>query len=199
MALATQADVGNLLRAVIADDDDLQALLDRASAIVVAWLGWNPEAAAGAVETLEGSHDRLITLQSLKVTAVASVVEDSITLTEGNEDDFVWWADGRVQRLGHNWTSKVQSIVVTYSHGYAADAMPEEIVDVVSSMAAAAYLWGLGIVEITAGAGFAFKSETLPDGYRYQKDDKISIAGALTAMRLGPDQKSALSTHRLRL
>ncbi len=189
MSLATQADVGNLLRTTITDDDDVEAMLERASAIIVDWLGWNPESDSAVVETLEGNRSRLIALRSLNVTAVTSVVEDGSTLTQGNESDFVWYADGRLIRLGQNWNPKPQSIIVTYDQGFS--IMPGGLVDACAAMAANAYTFGTA----AASVGPEFKSETMPDGYKYEKT--ADVASALTAMRMGDAQKSVLSAWRI--
>ncbi len=189
MSLATQADIGNLLRTTITDDDDLEAMLERASGLIVDWLGWNPEVEADVVETLEGDKSAMLTLKSLHVTALTSVVEDGSTLTEGNEGDYVWYSDGRLVRLGRIWPSKRQSIIVTYDQGYS--VLPAGIVDACAAMAASAYTFGIA----HAAVGGGFKSETMPDGYKYEKTTEA--ASALEAMQIGDAQRVALSAWRI--
>ena len=72
-------------------------------------------------ETFTGDQTKEIFLRHLPVHSITSVVEDGITLTEGNESDFVFYSSGRLRRLGKRWSyAKEQNIVVTYVSGYTA-------------------------------------------------------------------------------
>ncbi len=72
-------------------------------------------------ETFTGDQTKEIFLRHLPVHSITSVVEDGITLTEGNESDFVFYGSGRLRRLGKRWSyAKEQNIVVTYVSGYTA-------------------------------------------------------------------------------
>ncbi len=72
-------------------------------------------------ETFTGDQTQEIFLRHLPIRSITSVVEDGITLTEGNESDFVFYGSGRLRRLGKRWSyAKEQNIVVTYVSGYTA-------------------------------------------------------------------------------
>ena len=72
-------------------------------------------------ETFTGDQTKEIFLRHLPVRSITSVVEDGITLTLGNEADFVFYDSGRLRRLGKRWSyAKEQNIVVTYVSGYTA-------------------------------------------------------------------------------
>ena len=72
-------------------------------------------------ETFTGDQTQEIFLRHLPVHSITSVVEDDITLTEGNQKDFVFYDSGRLRRLGKRWSyAREKNIVVTYVSGYTA-------------------------------------------------------------------------------
>jgi len=72
-------------------------------------------------ETFTGDQTKEIFLRHLPVRSITSVVEDDITLTEGNQKDFVFYDSGRLRRLGKRWSyAREKNIVVTYVSGYTA-------------------------------------------------------------------------------
>ena len=70
-------------------------------------------------ETFSGNQTREYFLDERPVNAVTSVVEDGTTLTYGNQEDFLWYSNGRIRRIGSRWSfAYPDNITVTYTAGY---------------------------------------------------------------------------------
>ena len=91
-------------------------LIDMAEGNVRAFCGWNL-----SEETVtEQSHDGgsgLIFLPTMYLTAVSAVVENGTTLTHPTH--YTWKRSGLLRRVDTYWYDDVDSVVVTYTHGYA--------------------------------------------------------------------------------
>ncbi len=123
MAFSTAADVESYTQ--IDFDSSIEThltnnLIPFVDAAIEQYVGY--ELAHGTkTETFTGDQTKEIFLRHLPVRSITSVVEDSITLTQGNEKDFVFYDSGRLRRLGKRWSyAKEQNIVVTYVSGYTA-------------------------------------------------------------------------------
>ena len=93
--------------------------LDNASQQIRSLVHWSITEEVGVVLTMEGRGERSLRLPTRLLTAVASVVEDGVTLTVLT--DYDWTSEGQLLRAdGTVWSRKVRSVVVTYTHGYAA-------------------------------------------------------------------------------
>ena len=104
----------------IADDtfptDRATLLVNSASAAVRAHCGWNITSETVTGEVLDGSAQYDLWLQTLWLTAVASVAEDGVTLT--HEDHYTWRRSGRLVRVGQKWSGEPKIVTTTYTHGY---------------------------------------------------------------------------------
>ena len=70
-------------------------------------------------ETMSGNQTRELFLEQRPVVAVSSVVEDGNTLTYGNQEEFLWYDNGRIRRIGSRWSfAYPDNIVITYTAGY---------------------------------------------------------------------------------
>ena len=70
-------------------------------------------------ELFSGNQTRELFLEQAPVIAVTSVTEDGTTLTYGNDEDFLWYKNGRVRRIGSRWSfAKPDNISITYTAGY---------------------------------------------------------------------------------
>ena len=123
MAFSTAADVESYTQ--IDFDSDLEShltnnLIPFVDAAINQYVGYDL-AHGTKTETFTGDQTHEIFLRHLPVHSVTSVVEDDITLTEGNSSDFVFYDSGRLRRLGKRWSyAREQNIVVTYVSGYTA-------------------------------------------------------------------------------
>lgn len=89
-------------------------LLAGASDAVRAYCGWHVAPSVTEELTLDGSGERVQPLPSLHVTELASV-EECGELVEVSE--YEWSVAGRLRR-GWAWTSELQGLLVTLTHGF---------------------------------------------------------------------------------
>ena len=68
---------------------------------------------------LDGPDSRELVLPNYPVVSIASIYEDGVLLTEGEDYDYLLYADvGILQRLGGDWASGPKKILITYTAGY---------------------------------------------------------------------------------
>ena len=67
--------------------------------IIKTYLGYDIEQ-ANQTEVLFGNNMRELSLKHIPVNSITSITEDGQTLTEGNENDFVFHSNGRLERVG---------------------------------------------------------------------------------------------------
>lgn len=119
-ALASPAELAEFLSFTFDDADAARAaqILDLVSEEARGRDGCGQQLdAATTTETLDGPGTCVLLLAQIPVSAVASVVEDGTALTEGTH--YEWSTAGVLRRVGQRWPSKLRSVVVTYTHGYA--------------------------------------------------------------------------------
>lgn len=133
-AFATPSDLASSLEQDV-DTATATLALAVASGKIRDFAGWSITQETGAVATLDGTGDRSLWLKSLLVTAVASVVENGLTLTV--VAGFDWTEYGKLIRVGRCWICKPRSVVVTYTHGYV--TVPDGVKGVCLSLAGRLY------------------------------------------------------------
>ena len=121
MAFCTAADVRQYVQFSL-DSSLTTHLTDNIIPLVEAaikeYVGYDVEQTT-QTETFTGDQTKDIFLTHLPVNSITSIVEDGITLTQGNENDYVSYKNGRVTRIGKRWSYlKPLNIVVTYNAGY---------------------------------------------------------------------------------
>tara|TARA_A100001011_G_scaffold392112_1_gene478968 strand:+ start:636 stop:1292 length:657 start_codon:yes stop_codon:yes gene_type:complete len=121
MAFCTAADVRQYVQFSL--DSSLTThltdnIIPLVEAAIIEYVGYDVEQAT-QTETFTGDQTKDIFLTHLPVNSITSIVEDGITLTQGNENDYVSYKNGRVTRIGNRWSYlKPLNIVVTYNAGY---------------------------------------------------------------------------------
>lgn len=121
MAFCTAADVRQYVQFSL--DSSLTThltdnIIPLVEAAIIEYVGYDVEQAT-QTETFTGDQTKDIFLTHLPVNSITSIVEDGITLTQGNENDYVSYKNGRVTRIGKRWSYlKPLNIVVTYNAGY---------------------------------------------------------------------------------
>ena len=197
-ALCDTTDVSNVLGGVTVTGALADSLIAAASDRVADYLDHDPNARTGVVATLSPTttRSRLISLPEKNLTAVASVVENDAALVEGNDQDFVFYQNGRLERIGTRWYSvRPLGIVVTYSAGYAAIPLP--IVAATAELVARQWAAGVAYAAIDAVGAVGFESEAMPDGYRYKVPAGANLDGMLhKAGMLSDADRSMLSVYR---
>jgi hypothetical protein len=101
-----------------------------------------------------GERQGKLFLPESPVTEVSEVVENGVTLTV--DVDYKLGNHGILYRVGTYWYPGIQTVTVTYTHGYA--TIPQTVVDVCTRMAARAFQAGLRAKELAGVAGVSAKT-----------------------------------------
>ena len=121
MAFCTAADVETF--ALIDFHSDLESHLTNELIPVVEdaireYLGYTVDYGT-YTETFSGNQTKEYFFRPKTCNSVTSVVEDGTTLTYGNQEDFLWYPNGRIRRIGSRWSfAYPDNITVTYTAGY---------------------------------------------------------------------------------
>ena len=121
MAFCTAADVESF--ALIDFNSDLEThltneLIPLVEDVIREYLGYDVDYATHT-ETMSGNQTRELFLEQRPVLSITSITEDGNTLTYGNQEDFLWYENGRIRRIGTRWSfANPDNIVVTYTAGY---------------------------------------------------------------------------------
>lgn len=169
-SFATVADLETFLRkdfAVGSETDQAQAALDTATAEMKAHMGQNIAQVTADQITLDANGAGVLFLPERPVTAVSAVTVDGTALTVANDVD--WYSYGALYRdrdRGGTWGDERQSVVVTYTHGYA--TIPDDIKRVCVKRAARI----LGSPAV-GSATVAADSEGNPTGRRWSMEGPL--------------------------
>lgn len=121
----SDAELASYLQVPSVDTSTADLLIGMAEASVRAFCGWKITEETLTSQVVEPVGGYLF-LPTLRLTAVASVVENGATLTVGT--GYRWRRNGTITRVGTYWHCGWQSVVVTYTHGYAAGASELSVV-----------------------------------------------------------------------
>lgn len=121
MAFCTAADVETF--ALIDFHSDLEThltndLIPLVEDAIREYVGYDIDYATHT-QTLTGNQTKELFLDERPVISITSVTEDGSTLTYGNQEDYIWYDNGRLRRVGSRWSfAYPDNIVVTYTAGY---------------------------------------------------------------------------------
>lgn len=183
-------DLADLLRITI-DPDDTGALraIREASAVIQNYTHQTLSLVADDEATFDiGCGQRIIFLPQVPVVSILSVEEDGEALIAGRDEDYVL-SGSMLHRVGRCWVEGIQTVTVTYTHGYALDydfeGWPDDIRGVCTRSAARAYQAGLMAAE-TGGASGA--SGTTIGDYQvsYGASAQVSPSGSLLGASAAP-------------
>ena len=128
MALCSYTDVETIVQIDLSSSLQTSltnSIIPFADSTIKTYVGYDIEA-ANQTEVLFGDNNREISLKHLPVNSITSITEDGNTLTEGNEEDFVFHPNGRVERVLSRWSgAKPRNITVVYNAGYS--PIPDDI------------------------------------------------------------------------
>jgi hypothetical protein len=193
-AFCTVEDLAAYLQIAIADTNvSAVAAIVAASAAIQDHCGQRLDYVATDVYTFPPVEPgrRTILLPEQPVTAVASVVEDGTTLTVGTH--YRWTRAGLLTRVGRDWATGWQDVVVTYSHGYV--VIPAAIRSVCIQAAARAYRAGLA--SAATGGVPGIQSEQAEGDYAVTFAAQAAAHGAYAPPLLAPSEKELLSRYRM--
>ena len=114
--------------------DRATLLVNSASAAIRGYCGWNITEETVTGDVIDGTGQWDLWLPTKHLTAVASVVENGVTLTD--PANYVWYRNGQLTRSGR-WTSKAKGVLATYTHGYPSGHVKLELARSVCLSAAA--------------------------------------------------------------
>jgi len=130
MALCSVSDVEQFLQIDLnstVEASVTNTFIPYVDAAIKRYLGHDVEQAT-YTETFDGNEQQDIFLRHIPIASITSVTEDGNTLTQGNENDYVYYDNGRLRRVVIRWSGiKPKNISVTYVGGYASNAIPEQI------------------------------------------------------------------------
>jgi len=96
-----------------------------ADQVIKTYLGYDIEL-ADHTEILFGDNIRELALKHIPVNSITSITEDGNSLSEGNESDYVYHSNGRVERVLGRWSgAKPKNITIIYNAGYS--TIPDDI------------------------------------------------------------------------
>jgi hypothetical protein len=96
-----------------------------ADQVIKTYLGYDIEL-ADHTEILFGDNIRELALKHIPVNSITSITEDGNSLSEGNESDYVYHSNGRVERVLGRWSgAKPKNITIVYNAGYS--TIPDDI------------------------------------------------------------------------
>jgi len=180
VAFATPGDLATFVGRDFTAQDTATAtlLLDIATAAVRDWTGQTLSAVTGDVVTLDPPTSGRLFLPELPVTAVASVVYAGTALTLGSTSNtygYYWYGDTGIIRVAGIFNTAAyapQSVVVTYSHGYA--TIPDAIKGVCLELAAEL---------LTVAAQPGLRSEAIGN-YKVEFDSAVRTVAEIAGGRL---------------
>ena len=130
MALCSVSDVEQFLQIDLnstVEASVTNTFIPYVDAAIKRYLGHDVEQAT-YTETFDGNEQQDIFLRHIPIASITSVTEDGNTLTQGNENDYVYYDNGRLRRVVIRWSGiKPKNISVTYVGGYASNSIPEQI------------------------------------------------------------------------
>lgn len=199
LAFCTVTEVADFLQITIASDNAsaLRAIREATSAIQDYC-----RQQVGLVEDDEIAFDvserrTQLLLPETPVTEIAEVVENGVALTVG--DDYKLGSYGILYRVGRFWYPGIQTVVVTYSHGYA--AIPEIVASICTRAAGRAYQSGLRSAALSGIAGVSGQtlgdySVTLSGEQGGGNSEGGGTLGASAAPVLLPSERRYLTHYR---
>ena len=128
MALCSYTDVETIVQIDLSTSLQTSltnSIIPFADATIKTYFGYDIEV-GNQTEVIFGDNNREIQLKHLPVNSITSITEDDNVLTEGNEEDFVFHENGRLERVLKRWSgSRPRNITVVYNAGYS--TIPDDI------------------------------------------------------------------------
>ena len=104
MALSTVSDVKSVIGVDMSSTDETAVtniFIKAADAAIKNYVGYELEYATGIVDTFDGNNQEELFTSVAPIVSVTSVVEDAVTLTEGNQEHFVVYKPlGKIKKTG---------------------------------------------------------------------------------------------------
>ena len=217
MALSTVSDVKGVIGVDMSSADETTVtniFIKAADAAIKNYLGYELEYATGIIDTFDGNNQEEIFTKVAPIISITSVVEDAVTLTEGNQEHYVVYKElGRIKKTGSKrWSSiRLQNVVITYVAGYsdsegAAEDIPVDI-KLISARAAGKLFVAaaaLGSQQSTGDVGTHAADKTTDSQFQLVKSESLgdysatyeSVTELLDNELLTDKDKATLSKYK---
>jgi len=124
MALCTVSDVesiGQIDYHTDLESEITNVFIPFVDSAIKRFIGYNVEYDSSITEKFDGKERTHLFLKVVPIVTIASVTEDGVSLTEGNDKDYVAYLDeGFLVKTGKSrWSdARMQNVTVTYAAGY---------------------------------------------------------------------------------
>ena len=217
MALSTVSDVEKVLGVDLSSSDETNVtnvFIPAADAAIENFVGYSLNYEASLSETIDGNADDSIYLKRVPIVSITSIVEDGVTLTEGNDEDYVVYKQlGLVKRTGlQYWSSqRLQNIAVTYNAGYSdseatAEDIPKDLKFVSARVAGRLFLASasLSTQQSTGEVSTNVADNTTDSKFQMVKSERLgdyqaeyeSVLEQMNQEVLNPSDKQVLSKYK---
>tara|TARA_B100001559_G_scaffold320741_1_gene333983 strand:+ start:1495 stop:2181 length:687 start_codon:yes stop_codon:yes gene_type:complete len=217
MALSSVSDVKSVIGVDMSSTDETAVtniFIPAADAAIKNYVGYELEYNASIVDTFDGNSQEELYTSVAPIVSVTSVVEDAVTLTEGNQEHYVVYkSQGKIRKTGMKQFSSIrlQNIVVTYKAGYSdsegtAEDIPKDI-KVISARAAGKLFIAaasLGSQQSTGDVSTHAADKTADSQFQLVKNERLgdysatyeSVVDLMDQEFLTNQDKSVLSKYK---
>jgi hypothetical protein len=134
MALSSVSDVQSAIGIDVSTTDETSItniFIPAADAAIKNYVGYELEYNSAVSDTFDGANQEELYTSVAPIVSVTSLTEDSVSLTEGNQEHYVAYKQlGRLRKTNNKrWSDiRLQNVVVTYAAGYSdTEATAEDI------------------------------------------------------------------------
>jgi|TARA_Y100000114_G_scaffold88539_1_gene81980 hypothetical protein len=186
VALSTVSDVQSAIGIDVSTTDETSItniFIPAADAAIKNYVGYELEYSASIVDTLDGNNEEELFTKVAPIISVTSLVEDAVTLTEGNQEHFVVYKElGKIRKNNYKRFSDIrfQNIVITYSAGYSdsessAEDIPKDIKYISARCAGKLYVAAasLGSQQSTGSTGTHSADSTNDSQFQLVRNERL--------------------------
>jgi hypothetical protein len=102
-------------------DTVLEMIIDAVSDMVSRYVDWTLAKTTYTNVYFDGNGEADFLLPNRPIVSITSIYEDDTLLVEGDDNDYVYYADeGKLYRIGGSWLKGPKTIKITYAAGYIA-------------------------------------------------------------------------------
>ena len=217
MALSTVSDVKSVIGVDMSSTDETaitNIFIPAADAAIKNYVGYELEYSASVVDTFDGNNKEELYTSVAPIISVTSVVEDAVTLTEGNQENYVVYkALGKIKKTGTKQFSSIrlQNVVVTYRAGYSdsegtAEDIPKDLKVVSARVAGRLFIAAaaLGSQQSTGDVSTHAADKTSDSQFQLVRNERLgdysatyeSVVDLMDQEVLKKQDKSVLSKYK---
>jgi hypothetical protein len=217
VALSAVSDVQSAIGIDVSTTDETSItniFIPAADAAIKNYVGYELEYSSSIVDTFDGNNEDELYSSVAPIVSVTSLVEDAVTLTEGNQEHFVVYkALGKIKRTNYKRFSdiRLQNVVLSYSAGYSdseatAEDIPKDIKFVSARAAGRLFVASaaLGSQQSTGSVGTHSADSSTDSQFQLVRNERIgdysatyeSVADLMAQDILTKEDKAVLSKYK---